>query len=55
MSFQEFNSFLAPIGLIIAGIILKFSNNIELFGSLKKRWYVFLALGLLLLLVLKMF
>ncbi|MCD0475885.1 hypothetical protein LPB87_15905 [Flavobacterium sp. EDS] len=42
MNFQEFNSYLAPVGLILAGIIIKLSNNNELFGSFKKRWYVFL-------------
>lgn len=51
MNFQEFNSYLAPVGLILAGIIIKFSNNNELFGSLKKRWYVFFILGLLLLIL----
>jgi hypothetical protein len=51
MNFQEFNSFLAPIGLIIAGIIIKVSNNTELFGSFKKRWYILIILGLVLLLL----
>ncbi len=36
MNFQEFNSYLAPVGLILAGIIIKLSNNNELFGSFKK-------------------
>ena len=51
MNFQEFNSYLAPIGLIIAGLIIKFSENTEVFGSYKKRWYIFLILGSLLLLL----
>lgn len=45
MDFQVIISFLAPLGLIVAGIIMKISNNNEKFGSVKKYWLVFILLG----------
>ncbi|MEG2101797.1 MAG: hypothetical protein RRY99_09825 [Flavobacterium sp.] len=51
MNFQEVNSYLAPIGLIIAGIIMRVSNNTEVFGAFKKRWGIFIIMGLVLLLL----
>ena len=47
MSFDEFNSFLAPIGLIIAGLIIKFAKNKERFGTFKDKWYILVLLGLI--------
>lgn len=44
MDFQLINSFLAPIGLIVAGVIIKISKNNETFGVFKKilvRLYFF--------------
>ncbi len=48
MEFSVINSFLAPIGLIIAGILIRFSKREEL-ASFRKRWYIFVILGVLLL------
>lgn len=49
MDFQLINSFLAPIGLIVAGVIIKISKNNETFGVFKKYWLGFILLGMLLL------
>ena len=49
MDFQQINSFLAPIGLIIAGVFMKLSKNNETFGFIKKYWLWFIILGALLL------
>lgn len=50
MDFQLINSFLAPIGLIVAGVIIKISKNNETFGVFfKKYWFGFILLGMLLL------
>jgi hypothetical protein len=45
MSFDEINSFLAPLGLIIAGVIMKLSNNQLMFGKAKKYWLYFILMG----------
>ncbi len=50
MSFQEINSFIAPIGLIIAGVFMKLSKNNEMFGKFKKYSLFFVIGGLILLL-----
>jgi hypothetical protein len=50
MDFQQINSFIAPIGLIIAGIIMRLSKNNETFGFIKKYWLWFIILGTFLLL-----
>jgi hypothetical protein len=50
MSFQEINSFIAPIGLIIAGVVMKVSKNNVMFGKFKKYWWFFVIGGLILLL-----
>lgn len=50
MSFQEINSFIAPIGLIIAGVVIKLSKNNEMFGKFKKYWLFFVVGGVILLL-----
>ncbi len=49
MNFQEFNSFFAPLGLLVAGIIMRLSNNQEMFGGVKKYWLLFIIGGILLL------
>lgn len=50
MDFQQINSFLAPLGLIIAGIVMKLSKSNQTFGSIKKYWLAFIILGGILLL-----
>jgi hypothetical protein len=50
MDFQQINSFIAPVGLIIAGVIMRLSKNNETFGFLKKYWLWFIILGAFLLL-----
>ena len=45
MGFGEFSDFLAPLGLAIAGLLMKFSKNKEQFGSIKKYWLFFIVLG----------
>ncbi|MEA9414171.1 hypothetical protein [Flavobacterium sp. PL02] len=50
MSFQEINSFIAPMGLIIAGVAMKLSKNNEMFGKFKKYWLFFVIGGVILLL-----
>jgi hypothetical protein len=40
MNFQEFNSYLAPIGLILAGVVMKLSKNNVMFGKFKKYWWI---------------
>lgn len=47
MSFREIIGFLVPVCLIVAGILIKLSDNEEL-NSFKKRWLVFVGLGVLL-------
>lgn len=42
------HNFLAPIGLIIAGVFIKFSKNKEVFGYFKNFWLFFIIIGLLL-------
>ncbi len=49
MNFGELNSFLAPTGLIIAGIVLKLSGRKEQDSFFKKHWYLFIILGVVLL------
>jgi hypothetical protein len=49
MSFDEINSFLAPLGLIIAGVIMRLSNNQVMFGNAKKYWLYFILSGVFLL------
>lgn len=49
MSFSEITGFLAPIGLIIAGIIIKLSIDKEKFGIFKKYWLLFILIGVFLL------
>lgn len=48
MSFQEINSFIAPLGLIIAGVIVKLSENNEAYGKFKKYWLFFVIGGVIL-------
>jgi hypothetical protein len=48
MDFQDINRFLTPIGLIIAGIIIKISKKKEVFGYFKNFWLFFIIIGLLL-------
>ncbi|MEY4963896.1 MAG: hypothetical protein RLZZ323_1215 [Bacteroidota bacterium] len=50
MSFQEINSFIAPIGLIIAGVLMNLSKNNEMFGKFKKFSLFFVIGGMILLL-----
>ncbi len=50
MDYQEINNYLAPIGLIVMGIIIKFSKNKEVFGVFKNFWLFFVLLGVFLLL-----
>ena len=47
MSFQEINSFIAPIGLIIAGVLVKLSKNNKAYGKFKKYWLFFVIGGTL--------
>lgn len=49
MSFQEINSFIAPLGLIIAGLIMRLSSNQVMFGKVKKYWLFFIFMGVFLL------
>ncbi len=47
-NFYTISNFFGPIGLIIAGIILKVSKyNQRMFGSFQKYWYVFIILGII--------
>lgn len=48
MSFQDITRFLVPIGLIVAGFIIKLSKNKEMFGSFKKYWFLLVIIGVLL-------
>ena len=48
MNFQEINNFLGPAGLIVAGIIMRVSNNKEIFGPFKKYWLFFVIGGFIL-------
>lgn len=43
--------YLVPIALIVTGIIIRFSKNNEQFGSFKAKWYIFILLGVALLLM----
>jgi hypothetical protein len=49
MNFEEINSFIAPLGLIIAGVIMRLSKNQVMFGSVKKYWLLFIFMGVFLL------
>ncbi|WP_291106397.1 hypothetical protein [Flavobacterium sp. UBA6195] len=49
MAFQEINNYLAPTGLIIIGLIIKFSKNKEFFGAFKNFWLFFVIIGVTLL------
>jgi hypothetical protein len=49
MNFEEINSFIAPLGLIIAGVIMRLSNNQVMFGRVKKYWLSFIFIGVFLL------
>lgn len=49
MSFEEINSFIAPLGLIIAGLTMRLSNNQVMFGKVKKYWLFFIIMGVFLL------
>ena len=49
MSFQEINSFIAPLGLIIAGLIMRLSSNQVMFGKVKRYWLFFIFMGVFLL------
>lgn len=49
MSFIEISSFIAPVGLIIAGIVMKVSNNKEKFSYVQKYWFLYILIGFLLL------
>lgn len=51
MSFQDITRFLVPIGLIVAGFIIKLSKNKEMFGSFKKYWFLLVIIGVLLFLL----
>lgn len=48
MKIQGLLEYLPPLGLIIAGIIMKVSVNKEIFGKMDKYWVYFIVLGLLL-------
>lgn len=50
MNFQEINNYIAPVGLIVAGIVIRISKNKETFGVFKNYWYLFIIGGFLLLL-----
>ncbi|WP_291285699.1 hypothetical protein [Flavobacterium sp.] len=50
MNFQQINSFIAPLGLIIAGLIMRLSTNQVMFGKVKKYWLSFIITGSFLLL-----
>ncbi|MCY1231633.1 hypothetical protein D3C87_231140 [compost metagenome] len=47
MNFRDIIGFLVPIALIIAGILIKLSKKEEL-ASYKKRWIIFIIIGVLL-------
>jgi hypothetical protein len=49
MSFLDISSFIAPIGLILAGIIMKVSKNKERFSYVQKYWFFYILIGLFLL------
>jgi hypothetical protein len=49
MNFQEINSYIAPVGLIVAGLVVRLSKNKETFGVFKNYWYLLIIIGLLLL------
>ena len=51
MSFQDITRILVPIGLIVAGFIIKLSKNKEMFGSFKKYWFLLVIIGVLLFLL----
>jgi len=42
MNFLEISSFVAPLGLIIAGIIMKTSSNKEKFSYVQKYWFIYI-------------
>lgn len=48
MDFYQIRNFLTPIGLILAGVIMKLSKNKETFGVFKKYWFLFIIGGVLL-------
>jgi hypothetical protein len=49
MNFLEISSFIAPLGLIIAGIIMKTSSNKEKFSYVQKYWFIYILTGFVLL------
>lgn len=49
MKFIEISSFVAPIGVIIAGIIIKTSSNKEKFSYVQKYWFIYILMGFVLL------
>jgi zinc transporter ZupT len=44
MDFQQISSFVAPIGLVIAGVYIKTSNKEEIY-KFKKYWLFFVIGG----------
>ncbi len=50
MDLHQIKSFIAPIGLILVGVMMKLSKNQEVFGAFKKYWFLFVIGGVLLLL-----
>ncbi|NQX80679.1 MAG: hypothetical protein HRT66_01620 [Flavobacteriaceae bacterium] len=43
---EYISEYLTPFLLILTGVYLKFTKSNYDFGKYKKRWYVFLLLGL---------
>jgi hypothetical protein len=52
MDYRQIFGLVASAGLIVAGLILRFSKqDDQKFGNYQKRWYVLVVIGTLLLLL----
>jgi len=48
MELENFQKYIAPFGLLIAGLVMKFFKNKEIFRGVDKYWFYFVLMGVFL-------
>ena len=44
---KDFQEFISPLGLLIAGLIMRFYKGNEMFRGVDKYWFYFVLMGVL--------
>ena len=48
MDLENLQEYISPVGLIIAGVVMKVAKNKKMFQGVDKYWFYFVLLGVVL-------